>query len=84
MGLLRSLFLVFLILVLFYIPVSVAAALVSQSKDALSSDVLCLLILLAFANQAFNWIIYGALNRNFRYGYRRLYQGCVDRINACF
>jgi hypothetical protein len=39
-----------------------------------------------FMNQSINWIIYGALNRSFRTGYRRLMLGCLgfDIILCCY
>jgi hypothetical protein len=73
-GLIRSLCLVFVLLVLGYMPGGTAVALVAWVY--VPSDVFTIVILLAFINQSINWIIYDALNRNFRDGYRRLLQAC--------
>jgi hypothetical protein len=88
MGLMRSLFLVFILLVLLYIPIATALIML-ESSYSVPSEVMGLLVLLCFLNQAINWIIYGALNLAFRNGYKRLYfsvatccRGCVDFLRT--
>ncbi|KAL8610537.1 hypothetical protein ACOMHN_060457 [Nucella lapillus] len=68
--LIRSLVLVFLILILFCTPL-VAGVAVMGIVD-ISPDVFCFLIFLFFFNNSINWVLYGALNKNFRKGYRQL------------
>jgi hypothetical protein len=62
------------LLVVLYIPVGTAVSICAWIN--VSTDVFVVTILLCFMNQSINWIIYGALNRNFRNGYKRLFFGC--------
>jgi hypothetical protein len=84
-GLIRSLFLIVIALVLSYTPIGIATVLDPKST---SVDVFSIVILLAFSNHCINWIIYGALAKNFRLGYKRLLLGLArfwtfsDKANA--
>lgn len=69
-ALIRSLVLVFVLLVLLYIPISVAVALLGSVP--IPPEVFSLCLLAFFLNQSINWIVYGVLNRNFRHGYKQL------------
>ena len=69
-ALVRSLVLVFLLLVLLYIPLSVVVALTGSVP--VSSDVYSILVLVFFLNNSINWIVYGVMNKSFKDGYRRL------------
>ena len=66
----RSLVLVFLLLVLLYIPLSVTVAITGSVY--VSPDVYGVLVLIFFLNNSINWIVYGLLNKNFKNGYKRL------------
>ena len=70
MALIRSLVLVFLLLVLLCIPLSVTVAITGSVY--VSPDVYAVFVLFFFLNNSINWIVYGLLNKNFRNGYRRL------------
>jgi hypothetical protein len=78
MGLIRSLFLVTIALVLLYVPLGFAIILHPIAK--VSVDVFNVLILTAFTNHCINWIIYGALSKNFRRGYKSL---CLGLARFC-
>jgi hypothetical protein len=72
-ALIRSLVLVFVLVVVLYIPLATAIALLG--KVPVSPEVFCLCLLAFFLNQSINCVVYGVLNRNFRDGYKRLLWG---------
>jgi hypothetical protein len=82
-GLVRSLLLIIIALVVLYMPIGIAIAIHPKST---SVDVYTVLLLMAFSNHCINWIIYGALAKNFRLGYKNLFPGlarfCIFSDNA--
>ncbi|XP_076456378.1 melatonin receptor type 1B-like [Babylonia areolata] len=74
-ALIRSLVLVFVLLIVLCVPLAAAVAIMGNVP--MSADVFCFLIFLFFINNSINWILYGALNKNFRKGYKQLLtSGC--------
>ncbi|XP_076450333.1 uncharacterized protein LOC143286591 [Babylonia areolata] len=70
----RSLFVVFLITCMSYIPYVVI--LVVSSIIAVPSEVAILGLMLLFSNNSVNWIVYGVMNPS----YRKAYKACWNRL----
>jgi allatostatin receptor len=71
MAVVRSLVLVFVLLVVLYLPLAIGLSM----NNVISAGTYAFLVLLLFLNHCINWLVYGALNANFRNGYRRLMLG---------
>lgn len=75
-ALIRSLVLVFVILILLYCPL-VLTDIIDKSVVNVSGDVFAFGVLLLFVNHSINWILYGILNKNFKRAYKQ-------QITQCF
>lgn len=73
-AIIRSLVSVFVVLVVFYVPMAVAG--IASRVVYVPTDLFQFLILFLFLNHSINWIIYGFMNKHFREGYQRLLMRC--------
>jgi hypothetical protein len=73
LALIRSLLLVFCLLVVLYLPLILGVTM----PNTFSSEALTFFVLLLYINHSVNWIVYGIMNNNFRAGYKRLLHRCI-------
>lgn len=76
-ALVRSLVLVFAVLIVLYIPFA-SGTLISKMVPV-SADTFSILSFLLFLNHSINWMVYGLMNKHFKDGYKRQLRLCMKR-----
>lgn len=83
MALVRSLRMVFYLMVLAFVPFGTTVA-VNYAISVRPPPWLVIVgVLFLFINNAVNWIVYGAMNKSFRHGYARRLRCCLKLFSIC-